>query len=117
MSIRADDEQGGDGVGAREPTGDDHDAGDHRADEAVEIGEDVAVGALHVQRLPVGPRHHHRGDQVDRHPDGGDDDQDGPVDGRRVEEADDGLERHDAATTMSEIPLNAAARISARLRP
>ena len=69
LEHEGDDEQGGDGVGPLEPTGHDDDAGDHGAEEAVEIGEDVPVGALHVQRLAVGPRHDDRGEQVDRHPD------------------------------------------------
>ena len=39
----------GDGVRALEPGGDDHDAGDQRADERVEIGEDVAEARLDVE--------------------------------------------------------------------
>ena len=40
---------------AREkPGGDDHDAGDDGADEPVEVGEDVPVGALDVEGTPVG---------------------------------------------------------------
>ena len=47
------DQQRGDCVRPVEPGGEDHRAGDRRRDEAVQVGEDVPVGALDVQAASV----------------------------------------------------------------
>jgi hypothetical protein len=49
----AGDEQGGDGVGSIEPGGQDDHGGHRGGDEAVQVGDDVAVGALQVEAAAV----------------------------------------------------------------
>src|SRR4051812_28329262 len=84
LEHQGDHDEGGNGVGPRVAGGQDDDAGDHRADEAVEVGEDVLEGALHVQAGSVALGQHHAGGDVDRNADQGDDQHGKALDGRRV---------------------------------
>jgi len=90
-------QEGGDGIGAGVAGGQDDDRGEHGAQEAIQVGEDVLVSARHVQAGPVRFGQHPGGEHVHRYSDDRHHQHRPALHRRGIEQPPDGLERHQRA--------------------